>query len=95
MTHATTLIDAARPITTGRIPVRNLWLLLLYASDLARFGDRFDAAVEESPDLPDLVARLLCFAVEHRLRRNLSRGYMLIPGEAAHQNEMMSPVVTE
>jgi 5-methylcytosine-specific restriction enzyme subunit McrC len=60
---------------SGKIPVRNLWLLLLYASDLARFADRFDAEVEESPDLPDLIARLLCFAVERRFRRNLSRGY--------------------
>jgi 5-methylcytosine-specific restriction enzyme subunit McrC len=75
MTEAAPLIDAARSMTGGRIPVRNLWLLLLYASDLARFSDRFDAAVEESPDLPDLIARLLCFAVERRLRRNLSRGY--------------------
>jgi 5-methylcytosine-specific restriction enzyme subunit McrC len=75
MTEAAPLLDAARPMTGGRIPVRNLWLLLLYASDLACFGDRFDAAVEESPDLPDLIARLLCSAVEHRLRRNLSRGY--------------------
>jgi 5-methylcytosine-specific restriction enzyme subunit McrC len=58
--------------------VRNLWLLLLYASDLARFADRFEADVEDSPDLPDLIARLLCFAVEKRLRRNLSRGYRRI-----------------
>jgi 5-methylcytosine-specific restriction enzyme subunit McrC len=59
----------------GRIPVRNLWLLLLYASDLARFFGQFDAAVEEAPDLPSLIAKLLAYAVEHRLRRNLSRGY--------------------
>ncbi|HXV24389.1 MAG TPA: 5-methylcytosine-specific restriction endonuclease system specificity protein McrC [Alphaproteobacteria bacterium] len=63
------------PRRSSKIPVRNLWLLLLYASDLSRFADRFDAEVEESPDLPDLIARLLCFAVERRLRRNLSRGY--------------------
>jgi 5-methylcytosine-specific restriction enzyme subunit McrC len=60
----------------GRIPVRNLWLLLLYASDLARYFGRFDAAVEEAPDLPTLIARLLAHAVERRLRRNLSRGYV-------------------
>lgn len=59
----------------GRIPVRNLWLLFLYASDSARFLDRFDAEVEDSPDLPTLIGRLLAYAVEHRLRRNLSRGY--------------------
>lgn len=60
----------------GRIPVRNLWLLLLYASDLGRYLGQFDAAVEESPDLPSLIARLLAYAVERRLRRNLSRGYV-------------------
>jgi 5-methylcytosine-specific restriction enzyme subunit McrC len=66
-------MEAERKI--GRIPLRNIWFLFLYAADLARFHDRFQADVEESPDLPDLVARLLCHAVELRLRRNLSRGY--------------------
>jgi len=59
----------------GRIPVRNIWLLFLYASNLARFHGQHTAAVEESPDFPSLVARLLCYAVDRRLRRNLSRGY--------------------
>lgn len=59
----------------GRIPVRNLWLLLLYASDLGKFFGKFDAEVEESANLPALIGRLLAKAVEHRLRRNLSRGY--------------------
>lgn len=61
----------------GRIPLRNIWFLFLYAADLASFLGRFDAEIEESPELPDLVARLLCHAVELRLRRNLSRGYRL------------------
>jgi 5-methylcytosine-specific restriction enzyme subunit McrC len=65
-----------QPRLIGRIPVRNLWLLLLYAADLARYFGRFDAAVEEAPDLPSLIARLLAHAVERRLRRNLSRGYV-------------------
>lgn len=60
----------------GRIPVRNLWLLMLYASELTRFRDRFNALVDsDCDDLPDLVARLLAHAVEHRLKRNLTRGY--------------------
>jgi len=69
--------DTANPSVglVGRIPLKNIWFLLLYASDLARFHGQFDAAVEESADLPDLIGRLLCFAVERRLRRNLSRGY--------------------
>ncbi len=60
----------------GRVPVRNIWFLFLHAADLARFLGRFGAEVEAAPDLPDLIARLLCEAVEARLRRNLSRGYV-------------------
>jgi 5-methylcytosine-specific restriction enzyme subunit McrC len=60
----------------GRIPVRNLWLLMLYASDLTRFRGEFNALVDtDSDDLPDLVARLLTKAVERRLKQNLTRGY--------------------
>jgi 5-methylcytosine-specific restriction enzyme subunit McrC len=60
----------------GRIPVRNLWLLMLYASDLTRVRGAFNAITDDDiDDLPDLVARLLSNAVEHRLRRNLTRGY--------------------
>jgi len=60
----------------GRIPVRNLWLLMLYASDLFRHIDRAKINVEENPDdIPDLVAEILTRLVERRLRRNLSFGY--------------------
>lgn len=57
------------------IPLRNIWLLFLYAADLVQFRDRFDSEVEAARDLPDLVARLLIHVVQQRLRRNLSRGY--------------------
>ena len=60
---------------TGLIPLRNIWLLFLYAADLVRFRDRFEGEVEAARDLPDLVGRLLAHVVEERLRRNLSRGY--------------------
>lgn len=60
----------------GRIPVRNLWLLMLYASDLYRVGGTENVALEDSPDdLPDLAARILSAAVEERLRRHLSSNY--------------------
>ena len=67
--------DGAVPLALDKIPVRNVWLLFLYASGLARFRDRFEAEVETSPDFKTLVARLLCYATEKRLRRNLSFGY--------------------
>lgn len=60
----------------GRIPVRNLWLLMLYASDLFRTRGIGKIGVEDSPhDLPDLVAEILAHAVEVRQRRRLSLGY--------------------
>lgn len=60
----------------GRIPVRNLWLLMLYASDLYRTCGIGNVAREESPeDLPDLVGEILADAVERRQRRQLSTGY--------------------
>lgn len=60
----------------GRIPVRNLWLLMLYASDLFRTRGIGKVGLEDSPDdLPDLVAEILAHAVEVRQRRRLSMGY--------------------
>jgi len=60
----------------GRIPVRNLWLLMLYASNLFRDLENAKIAVEDNPDdIPDLVAEMLCRHVERRIQRNLSYGY--------------------
>lgn len=60
----------------GRIPVRNVWLLMLYASELFRTLGKSNVSLEESPDdLPDLVAEILAHAVEQRQRRHLSMGY--------------------
>lgn len=59
-----------------QIPLRNIWLLFLYAADLARFKDQWKVDPESAKDLPELVARLLVHVVEKRLRRNLSRGYI-------------------
>ncbi|WP_298285265.1 5-methylcytosine-specific restriction endonuclease system specificity protein McrC [Acidocella sp.] len=60
----------------GRIPVRNLWLLMLYASDLTRSGGPANVLFENDvEDLPGLVARLLADAVERRLRQNMTRSY--------------------
>ena len=66
--------ESGSEAAVGRIPVRNLWLLMLYASRLYRelpTSRRF--AAEENPDdIPNLVAEILTRAVERRLRRNLS-----------------------
>lgn len=60
----------------GKIPIRNLWLLMLYASDIYREFDSANIAVEDNPDdIPDLIAEMLCRRVEHRIQRNLSYSY--------------------
>jgi 5-methylcytosine-specific restriction enzyme subunit McrC len=65
----------------GRIPIRNIWLLMLYASDLVRFEEARKVLAEDADgDVPDLVARLLTDTVEFRLRRNLTRGFMHTDG---------------
>ena len=69
--------NAASAGVIGRIPVRNIWLLMLYASGLYReLPPASSVAVEDDPDeLPNLVAELLTHAVERRMRRNLSFNY--------------------
>jgi 5-methylcytosine-specific restriction enzyme subunit McrC len=57
------------------IPLRNIWLLFLYAADLVRFRNEATVEAEAARDLPELLARLLVRVVRQRLRRNLSRGY--------------------
>ena len=74
-------LDAeAAVVYIGKIPIRNIWLLLLYASELYQYLPRHRrVALEESPDnIPDLVAEILTYAVERRLRRNLSFGYQRV-----------------
>ena len=67
----------APPGFIGRVPVRNIWLLLLYASQLYReLPEARRVELEDAPDdIPELVAELLASAVERRMRRNLAVGY--------------------
>lgn len=60
----------------GSIPVQNIWILFLYASDLASFKGRFQSEVESSPTIYDLVARLLCHILERRLKKNLNQTFL-------------------
>ena len=78
-------MDAVVPISpapipepgfVGRIPVRNLWLLMLYASELFRTQGVSKTGIEDNPeDLPDLIAEILAHAVEERSRFRLHFGY--------------------
>ncbi len=63
--------------TIGKIPVKNLWLLMLYASALAKHVLRDTPPkkqdYEKNPeDILNLVAEILTSAVERRLRRNIT-----------------------
>lgn len=46
----------------GRIPVRNLWLLMLYASDLFRDFEKAKVAIEDNPMTSQIWSQK-CFAV--------------------------------
>ncbi len=60
-----------------RIPVRNLWLLMLYASTLYQDHEalRRSGVEANSDDLCDIVGSLLADAVESRLQRTLGHAY--------------------
>lgn len=77
---ASTDLDEPGVILSGtatKIPVRNVWLLMVYASELFQHDSTLQSAgVEENPDeLVHVVAEILVSAVERRLRRNLGRDY--------------------
>jgi 5-methylcytosine-specific restriction enzyme subunit McrC len=56
-----------------RIPVRNLWLLLLYASEFYKSGSTSLSGIEEYPErLPDLLGEILVASVADRLKKPLT-----------------------
>lgn len=63
--------------TVAKIPIKNIWLLLLYASDLYQtLGKQQRVQLENNPeDLIKLAAELYCKATE-KLMRSLSCGYI-------------------
>lgn len=57
----------------SRIPIRNVWLLLLYASDFYHSGPKEFDGIEDYPaELPDLLAKILVPSIQDRLRRPLT-----------------------
>ncbi len=79
------------------IPVRNLWLLMLYASPLFReIESGKTVAIEDNPDeIPDLAAQLLCRRVERRIRRNLHYGYRTREAELNRVRGRIDHLATE
>lgn len=71
----------ARPASRGHfvtIPIRNLYYILLYAWGYFQAGPVRDVGVDESPDLPNLFAKLLLDGTHRLLRRGLDRGYRVV-----------------
>src|SRR5882724_5462016 len=75
MTEMIQVTAEAPTDATGGIPVKNLWHMLLYAWDSARFLSRWNVEVDAAPCLDALLASVLSKLVEQRLRIGLGRGY--------------------
>jgi 5-methylcytosine-specific restriction enzyme subunit McrC len=58
------------------IPIRNLYYLFLYAWDQFTEGNTADVGTESSPDLPNLLAKILITGVQRQFRRGLDRRYV-------------------
>lgn len=63
------------------IPVRNIYYLLLYAWGHFKSGAVRDVGSDESPDLPNLLGKVLNDGTHRLLRRGLDRGYIEITEE--------------
>ncbi|ELA9338002.1 5-methylcytosine-specific restriction endonuclease system specificity protein McrC [Vibrio parahaemolyticus] len=80
----------------GQIPMRNIWLLMLYASDLYRYLGSNKIDVEDNPEqIANLVAEVLCHLVEERLVRNLSHGYSRKEAEVSRVRGRINVLATE
>jgi len=75
MTNLNTLPQAA-PRDDASIPLRNLWVLMLWASKFWQNG-KSRSDVEENPDdIPELVAQVLNHLVQERLQKKLTDEYV-------------------
>lgn len=75
--HSGAAADGSIVVAGGvTIPVRNVWLLLLYASEFYQSGPEAFDGVEEYPEkLPELLAELLVASTDDRLRRPLTPSF--------------------
>ena len=60
----------------ARVPIRNIYYLLLYAWGHFHSGMAQGVGVDDSPDLPNLLAKVLNDGTHRLLRRGLDRGYV-------------------
>jgi 5-methylcytosine-specific restriction enzyme subunit McrC len=62
-------------LTTGAIPIRNLWHMLLYAWNEVVVKNQWEAEAESAPSLDALLALILAKLVQQRVRIGLGRNY--------------------
>ncbi|CAM4187287.1 5-methylcytosine restriction system specificity protein McrC [Janibacter anophelis] len=79
-----------------QIPVRNLWLLQFFASDLFRIDGYGPVSAEAAPEeLPHLVARILADEVAERLHRGLSVGFRAVARNERRVRGRINQLATE
>jgi 5-methylcytosine-specific restriction enzyme subunit McrC len=59
-----------------RIPIQNIYYMLLYAWNRLPEGSNINVSGVVSPDLPNLLSKVLLEGTRHVLRRGLDRGYI-------------------
>jgi len=69
----------------GKIPIQNVYYLLLYAWDRFTPTRQIEVGADQSPYLPNLLARILLEGTRGLLRRGVDRGYM------GYSEELTSP----
>jgi len=72
---ATSTMASFKKNYSAEIPVQNLWLLMLYASEFRYLANEYAGSESVDEDVANLVADVLCNQVEERLKRNLTYGY--------------------
>ncbi|MCL3817908.1 5-methylcytosine restriction system specificity protein McrC [Aeromicrobium wangtongii] len=79
-----------------QIPVRNLWLLQFFASEMFRKDGYALVARESAPDdLPELIGRILADEVSQRLHRGLSVGFRAVARNERRVRGRINQLTTE
>jgi len=61
--------------TASKIPILNVWYMLLYAWDMAHWKGRLNAGIADSTSLLGLLAQILAESAEHLVRQQLRRSH--------------------
>lgn len=80
MISALSAEEATYKTKTG-IPIRNLWHMLLYVWNSTHLFGRWRSEIENAPNLDALLASILSFQIQQRLRIGLGREYRKETGE--------------